>query len=174
VVDAERAAGAGVEVARRRSGGGAVLLQPGTSAWIDLVLPVDDPLWDDDVVRAAAWVGAACHAALARLGVEAVVHEGRLEAGRWGELVCFAGRGPGEVLVADRKVVGLSQRRTRLAARFQCLVAPSWDPAPLVALLALTDDEREEAVTALAAPTVAPALPSADAIEQALLERLPG
>jgi lipoate-protein ligase A len=34
--------------------------------------------------------------------------------------VCFAGVGPGEVLTGDRKLVGLSQRRTRHGIRIQC------------------------------------------------------
>ncbi|MFZ9844209.1 MAG: hypothetical protein ACO3EQ_07685, partial [Ilumatobacteraceae bacterium] len=42
--------------------------------------------------------------------------------------VCFASIGPGEVVRSDtragvsRKVVGISQRRTKDAARFQCTV----------------------------------------------------
>ena len=49
-----RVAGAlGVEVVRRRSGGGAVLLLPGEFVWLDLVIPAGDPLWLDDVGQAA-------------------------------------------------------------------------------------------------------------------------
>ena len=40
----------------------------------------------------------------------------------WCPLVCFAGVGPGEVLAGGRKLVGISQRRTRAGARFQCAV----------------------------------------------------
>ena len=36
----------------------------------------------------------------------------------------------------ERKVVGISQRRTRRWARFQCAAYVRWDPAALVALLA--------------------------------------
>lgn len=173
VVDRARATAEGVDVVRRRSGGGAVLLEPGASAWIDLVLPAADPLWDDDVVRAASWVGEAFRAALADLGVEAQVHAGRLVTGRWGELVCFAGRGPGEVLVGPRKVVGLSQRRTRLAARFQCLVIPSWDPGRLLSLLALSEADHEAARADLAMPTARAAELPIAAVEAAVLDHLP-
>ena len=38
-----------VEIARRRSGGGVVLLVPGATEWIDVVVPAGDPRWDDDV-----------------------------------------------------------------------------------------------------------------------------
>ncbi|MGH9041248.1 MAG: hypothetical protein ACRDZ3_13570, partial [Acidimicrobiia bacterium] len=52
-------------------------------------------------------------------------------------VVCFAGLGPGEVTdAAGRKVVGLSQRRTRGHTRFQCCVLLRWDPAAMVALVA--------------------------------------
>ena len=54
----------------------------------------------------------------------------------WSSLVCFAGRGPGEVFVDARKAVGISQRRTRDGARFQCAIHRRWDPATLVGLLA--------------------------------------
>ena len=45
----------------------------------------------------------------------------------------------------DRKVVGMSQRRTRDGALFQCAALLSWDPGPLVDLLALSEAEREAA-----------------------------
>ena len=41
----------GVAVVRRRSGGGAVLLDPGGVVWVDVVVPRHDPRWDDDVVN---------------------------------------------------------------------------------------------------------------------------
>ena len=48
VVDADRAAQAGVAVVRRRSGGGAVWLAPGVVTWVDLLLPADAGVyvWD--------------------------------------------------------------------------------------------------------------------------------
>ena len=56
-VDGVAAAARGVEVVRRRSGGGAVLLLPGEFVWLDLVIPAGDPLWSDDVGAAMLWVG---------------------------------------------------------------------------------------------------------------------
>jgi hypothetical protein len=41
------------------------------------------------------------------------VHEGSLKGDPRFRLVCFAGRGPGEVFVNDRKAVGLTQWRVR-------------------------------------------------------------
>ena len=54
----------------------------------------------------------------------------------WCPLVCFAGLGPGEVLRDGDKLVGISQRRSRAGARFQCAVHIRWSPSVLVALLA--------------------------------------
>jgi lipoate-protein ligase A len=135
--DADALAAAGVELVRRRSGGGAVLLVPGQVVWVDVVVPRGDGLWDDDVGRAAHWLGAAWAAALASCGVAgAEVHRGPLLRTAWSGLVCFAGVGPGEVTVAGQKLVGISQRRTRGWARFQCAAYLRWDPAALAALLA--------------------------------------
>src|SRR5947207_41753 len=44
--------GPGVDVVRRRSGGGAVLLVPGDVVWADVTIPAGDPLWETDVGRA--------------------------------------------------------------------------------------------------------------------------
>jgi hypothetical protein len=54
----------------------------------------------------------------------------------WSELVCFAGTAPGEVLLDGVKLVGLSQRRTRRGARFQCAINRRFDGELLVELLA--------------------------------------
>ncbi len=121
--DTGAAEAAGVDVVRRRSGGGAVLLQPARHVWVDFFVPAHDPLWSDDVGRAVGWVGevwAEAVASLAACGRGApAVHAGRLVADRWGRIACFAGRGPGEVFVSQRKLVGVSQRRNRLRARIQ-------------------------------------------------------
>jgi lipoate---protein ligase len=140
---------AGVELTRRRSGGGAVLLVPRESTWIDVTIRGDDPLSDDDVGRAFHWLGAAWARAVARLDVRATVHTGPLVVSPWSRRVCFAGLGAGEVLVDARKLVGISQRRTRDAVRFQSVVLRRWDPAPLLELLALTESERAAGIADL-------------------------
>ena len=142
-VDAERASAAGVDVVRRRSGGGAVLVEPGGLVWVDVLVPAGDPLWDADVGRAFAWLGRAWAGALADVGVpEARPHDGPLRQRSWSRRVCFAGLGPGEVTVAGAKVVGICQRRTRGGALFQCAVLLRWEPARLLDVLRLTDDDR--------------------------------
>jgi lipoate---protein ligase len=142
VADAAACEAAGVEVVRRRSGGGAVLLAPGEVLWVDVVLPAGDALWDDDVGRAAGWLGEAWASALAAAGAPGplAVHRGPMWRTRWSDLVCFAGRGPGEVTdPTGAKVVGISQRRTRSVARFQCAALGRWDPGAIAALLAVED-----------------------------------
>lgn len=131
----------GMAMVRRRSGGGAVLVGPGEILWVDVLLPRGDPLWCDDVSRSVGWLGGAWCAALAEMNVEATVHHGPMVATRWSEVVCFAGIGPGEVLVGGRKVVGISQRRNRGGARFQCAALLRWRPGEMVRLFGLQPEE---------------------------------
>jgi lipoate-protein ligase A len=125
-----------VEVARRRGGGGAVYLEPAGQLWIDAWIPKDDPLWVRDVSVAAEWVGAWWTDVLAGVGLHGFdTHTGRSVPGELGDLVCFAGRGPGEVFHRGRKVVGLSQWRSRQGALFSSCAYLRWDPDPLLDLL---------------------------------------
>jgi lipoate-protein ligase A len=175
-VDARAVQREGVAVVRRRSGGGAVHLEPGGASWVDVVIPRDDPLWEDDVSRAFLWLGDAWAAALEEIGVAAEVHRGALEATAWTRLVCFAGLGPGEVTTpagdGRRKVVGISQRRTRTHTRFQCVVYHRFDPWDTVRLLALPEAEGGDLAAALAAG-VATVPVGPDALRAALLAALP-
>lgn len=150
-VDRRHAAAAGIEVTRRRSGGGAVLVVPGQLAWVEVRIERTDPLWEADVGRAFWWLGDIWAGALAGLGVRAApeVHRGSPATTRWSSLVCFAGLGPGEVTAGGAKVVGLSQRRTREAATFSCAALLSWAPLDLLDLLDLSPDQRLEAAACL-------------------------
>ena len=69
-VDQGACATAGVDIVRRRSGGGAVLVDAPSLLWVDLVVPAGDPLWCADVGRAAWWVGEAWSEALDRAGMD--------------------------------------------------------------------------------------------------------
>jgi lipoate-protein ligase A len=141
VVDAARAAESGFDVVRRRSGGGVVILQPSDHAWIDVTIPRGHSLWHDDVERATWWLGDVwCEVLRETVGAERSepaalhaanawsVHREKLNASAPERAVCFASIGPGEVVRSDAragvssKVVGISQRRTKDAARFQCTV----------------------------------------------------
>ena len=129
-----------VAVQRRRSGGAAVLLSPTNSLWVDVVISQGDSLWNDDVHKAPMWLGHAWARALGLLGIVEVDVCDSYDPGRWGDLVCFASRGPGEVLVGNAKAVGISQRRSRLAARFQCLIYSHWSTDEVIASLAVAPE----------------------------------
>lgn len=124
VVDHDRASRAGVEVVRRRGGGGAVLVAPDAQVWADMWLPATDPLWAPEPRRTALHVGRWWAAALYRAGIRAAVHDGPSTRTRWSDLACFAGIGPGEVVSGGRKIVGLAQWRSREGALvFGCAYA---------------------------------------------------
>jgi lipoate---protein ligase len=168
LVDADACERAGVAVVQRRSGGGAVLVLPGEAVWIDLVLPATDPRWDADVGRASWWVGEAWAAAVACAGgpTDLAVHRGPMVRTDWSALACFAGVGPGEVLHPDgRKVVGLSQRRTRTVARFQGSLHLHHEGAALAGLLALPSASRAALADVLDAAVAAVAVDAAALVD---------
>ena len=140
-VDHVACAGHGIAVHRRRSGGGAVLVIPGEMVWVDVILPRHDPLWSTDVGRAMHWVGEAWASAVGERAGPLTVHRDRLVVDPRAAAVCFAGRGPGEVLAAGgAKVVGISQRRTAHWARFQTMCHLRWRPELMAELLAVPVD----------------------------------
>jgi len=133
---------AGCDLVRRRSGGGAVLLVPDEVFWVDLFLPRGDLLWEDDLSRSTFWLGSVWVKVLSMLDLPAELYRGRMTNQRWSSDVCFAGRAPGEVLIGGKKVVGISQRRTRAGARFQCALLLRWLPELLVEFLDLEPSEE--------------------------------
>lgn len=151
VLDRASAEAAGIEIVRRRSGGGAVWLDPHTVTWVDLILPADDPAWERDVTASTDWLGTVWVEVLRELGLtDTVVHRGAMRRSVDSDLICFAGRAAGEVFLDDRKVVGISQRRSRRAARFQCSVLHEWEPERLVEHLLLSPAERVRLLDRLA------------------------
>jgi len=139
-VDHAFCAANGIDVVRRRSGGGAVYVHPTESLWIDIVVPRGDALWNDDIGKSMWWIGDWWVALLADAGVvSAQVHRGAFERNDWSDIVCFAGKGSGEVFPqeshAQQKIVGISQRRTRDYARFQCIAYFQWNAALHAAML---------------------------------------
>jgi lipoate-protein ligase A len=114
----------GFDVVRRRSGGGIVVIDPFRLVWIDLIVP--HGVAPDDVRGAMVWAGGLWRTALAAIRPDLAgrveVHRGGMVATDWSDLLCFAGLGPGEVLLDGRKLVGLSQRRTNRGLRIQGLL----------------------------------------------------
>jgi lipoate---protein ligase len=182
-LDATRTGGTGtVEVVRRTSGGGAVLVAPGSQVWVDVWLPRADPLWDDDIVRSSRWLGRAWQDALCDLGVEDLcVHEDRFAKTMFSDLICFAGLGPGELQWRSRKLVGMSQRRTRHGARFNSSSPLGPVGEATLEMLDLDPIVRRQASEMLARDTtcLSEAVPARgdgpallDRVEQALVRRI--
>ncbi|MSV57111.1 MAG: hypothetical protein F2909_00735 [Actinobacteria bacterium] len=126
-----------IEIVKRRSGGGIVFLAEDSTIWIDVEIPREHSLWLKDVGDSSLWLGEVFKKELSELcDVKLELHRDALIKTAWSSLICFAGRGPGEVFSQDgRKVVGISQRRTRDWARFQCAISLQWKPELLLELL---------------------------------------
>jgi lipoate-protein ligase A len=147
---AARAGAAGFEVVRRVSGGSAVVVGPGECLWVDVVIAKGADGWNDDIGKAGCWMGDQWVAALDAAGVSGCrVHRTAMEKLPGSDAVCFAGIGPGEVLTAEgAKLVGISQRRTRDWALFQCAIPLRWDPSVLIDLLGPSAEPARDASVA--------------------------
>ena len=168
-VDHRVATTLGTSVVRRRSGGGAVLLLPGEFVWLDLAIPATDSLWVDDVGRAMEWVGDLWQRALSDVDMATeVCRVSSSNGAQWSRQVCFAGVGRGEVVQGERKVVGVSQRRTRATARFQSLCHLRWRPEFVAAFVASPRPMASDL-----ADTVAVVSAPAAALRDSLIRHLP-
>ncbi len=166
----ERLTGCATPVAQRDSGGGAVLTGP----WMlsaSIVLPAGHALVGTGTVSSYRWLGV-LHAGLLRdLGIAAYAvppEEVRLappaDTLKW---ACFGGLSPWEVVVGQRKIVGLAQvrRRTGVLLTSGTLIAPpDWpllcaalggDPADADRLRACTTSCAEQLGTPLMATVLA-------------------
>lgn len=170
--DAQELERAGAVVRKRRSGGGAVLVEPGRAVWVDTWLPRSDPLYEDDVSRSRAWVGAWWAAAL---GDGVAVHDGPPLCTRWSDTVCFGGTAAGEVVAGGRKVVGVAQWRAREGALTHGLAYVGIDWALAARLLRLPPEAARELAAATATlPELSVTPDDRDAFIVSLLEHLPG
>lgn len=123
VLDHDAVNAAGLHVARRRSGGGYVVLIPGEFLWVDVILPRQDVRSVDDVEQATWWLGSAWKSWLIDLDMagEWTMRDRGVSDPELGRLVCFAAAGPGELFLDGQKVIGISQHRNKYRARFQCM-----------------------------------------------------
>jgi lipoate-protein ligase A len=104
---------ADMPIRRRRGGGGLVLVRP-DDLWVDWWIPASDDRWRSDVHASSRMVGEWWAEVLRGVVTGDVsVHEGPLEGDPAYRIVCFAGRGPGEVFVDGKKTVGVTQWRVR-------------------------------------------------------------
>jgi lipoate---protein ligase len=160
LIDREAAEANGIAVVRRGSGGGAVWLDESSISWIDVMIGVGDPLWKADVGEAFWWLGELWVNSLRAYdpSLKVAAYQGALVANEWSKLICYSGLGSGEVTIDHAKVVGISQKRTREAALFQCGVLHGWDPSMLLHYCVLNDDDRARAYDDLEAicATVSP------------------
>jgi lipoate-protein ligase A len=152
MIDVDECARRGIDIVRRRSGGGAVFLAPSEVTWFDVIIPSGVPGWAQDVHAPMVWLGerfaAACHAAGVTQAL--TVHGNSMVRTEWSTLVCFDGIGPGEVLLDGRKLLGISQRRTRAALRLQCCWYHKVDSAALIGLLPALEGTDPAALTPIA------------------------
>ena len=165
-VDQNIAVESGLLVSRRRSGGGAVFVHPTDSVWVDITISRNDPLWKDDVVQSMLWLGDLFVAALSSW-VQAQVYRDSFSTGVDGRVVCFASSSPGEVFVGTDKLVGISQRRSRDGARFQCVLYRQWQPTLWSHVLA-SPDVRSRVADIPVATLDIPALTLVNAISEQL------
>jgi lipoate-protein ligase A len=139
----------------RRAGGTAVLVGPDLLA-LDAVLPAEHPLLLPDIVESYRWFGETWVHALRLLGVETRVvtpeeaREQRLlareEGTREREAVlrraCYASNSSYEVVVDQRKLVGLDMIRRRNGSLLQAGLLLTWQTERLAELLGHTTEEQ--------------------------------
>jgi lipoate-protein ligase A len=119
--DDQKLAADGVQLAARRSGGGAVFIDPASTVWIDVVAPRSSSLWSDQLAENFLIVGRIWQQAFATVGVATNLCTESPKRTDAATLACWAGFGWGELSVGRSKVVGLSQRRTRWGVRVQAM-----------------------------------------------------
>ncbi len=145
-----------IPIYHRRAGGTAVLVGP-TLLSIDVILPADHPLHLLDLVESYRWFGEAWMMALSLLGLQARIvtpeeaHEQRIlrkqpktmEYELLMNRACYGTLSPYEVVVGQRKVVGLDMIRRKAGSLLQAGVLLHWDTQTLAHLLGHSGEEQE-------------------------------
>ncbi len=164
IVDVARCERDGVLVLKRRAGGGALLLDEHMLCGA-VAIPTDR-LPTPDITGSYRWLADLLVEALAIPGARRVdVAEARQDladlrqamddpVGQALLATCYGGLSPHEIVVADKKLVGLAQIRRREAALFQFGILLR-DQSPLADYLNVPDEStREQLRAALRARTV--------------------
>ncbi|GAC1309920.1 MAG: ligase [Ktedonobacteraceae bacterium] len=139
----------------RRAGGAAVLVGPQLLG-LDVVLPAGHPLILADIVKSYCWLGEAWVKALRQFGVQARIvtpqeaHAQRalLKQAQTAERemllrrACYGALSPYEVVVGQRKVVGLDMIRRRAGSLLQAGVLLHWETEQVAQLLGHTAEEE--------------------------------
>lgn len=173
-VDLDACAGARVDFVRRRSGGGAVLVEPGSVVWVDLFIATTDPLWSADVGHSTWWVGEVWADALRNAGLGPLeVWKGSMVRNVWSRVGVLCGARAG------RGIGGRAQSRRHIAAEnaprglFQCVCLVRWEPERLLELLAWPIEQLGAARRELAGAATGIGAERAELVVGDLLTALP-
>jgi lipoate-protein ligase A len=137
----------------RRASGGTAVLHAGQVGY-SLILPSTHPIWGGDLAASYERLAEPLRLALSRLGIdaEAAYPSRRSVATKTiptlAERICFAGLGPHELTVKNRKIVGNSQIRRRLASTQHGVIQLAGGQAELADVLAGLDDDQKSIVVA--------------------------
>ena len=140
----------------RRAGGTAVLVGPGLLA-LDVILPAEHHLILTDLVESYRWLGETWVRALRILDIQTRVvlpHAARTQRERAQQdemrrseailrRACNASNSSYEVVVGQRKVVGLDMIRRRNGSLLQAGVLLNWESETLATLLGHSSEEQE-------------------------------
>lgn len=155
VLNANSLAHSPIPIYHRRAGGTAVLVGFHLLS-LDVMLPAGHPLILADIVESYRWFGEAWVSALHTLGIETRIvppeeaHTQRVlrkqsETRDYEMLMnraCYGTLSPYEVVVGQRKVVGLDMIRRRAGTLLQAGVLLHWDTEVLAQLLGHTAEEQ--------------------------------
>ncbi len=155
VLNTEALAHSPLPIYHRRAGGTAVLVGPHLLS-LDVVLPAGHPLILQDVVESYRWFGEVWVAALHELGIQTRIvppdeaHAQRAllkqPETRAREAIlhraCYGTLSSYEVVVGQRKVVGLDMIRRRVGSLLQAGVLLRWETELLAQLLGHTQEEQ--------------------------------
>jgi lipoate---protein ligase len=143
-------------VYHRRAGGTAVLAGPQLLS-LDVVLPAGHPLILDDIIETYRWFGEAWMQALLALGIltrtvppdEAHEQKKLLKLPETSQReallrrACYGSLSPYEVVVGQRKLVGLDMIRRRVGTLLQAGVLLHWETETLAQLLGHSPEEQD-------------------------------